>query len=361
MNYDTILEIYNYLNLKDIYSCALINKEYNFVTYDDTIWKRLASIIIPNDILLKIFRNTYRDTYKRYFTMNTLIEKMNFINEKTDNIIRSGKIHVSQLNLNLLKEISDLFDINELFLDLNIKYGNKMSLDAMMHPDIEKKYFNNSLQKLKKNYNYDNYYITFTELPYEVYNFNSLQCLDLSDTNLTNLPSGIGKIVTLKELNISNNQICKLPDELNQLINIEILIIENNQIIKLFKNFKNLTKLTTLWAGNNKLNKLSELKYCTNLKVLYLNNNKIKSIKDVAYNHKLELFDVTDNKIIDFPVELCSIIPLKEIRIGYNNLVILPPEFSNLINLTDLNLEGNNFEETPNAIHNLPNLHRFII
>ena len=101
----TIFKIYNYLNINDLFSCSLINKQFNNIFNCDLLWKKIISAnyddIYITDIQKQCNCITLKYVYKTIKNLLYLNKTLN-LNETVKNLI-----NLKELNLcaDQLKEI----------------------------------------------------------------------------------------------------------------------------------------------------------------------------------------------------------------------------------------------------------------
>ncbi|ARF12552.1 F-box domain protein [Klosneuvirus KNV1] len=76
MNIDTLFEVFQYLQLKDLYSCMQVCDNFNQIINHDTIWKRIITSFLSQDTIQKLFTQSYKNTLLKYFY---LLERFDWI------------------------------------------------------------------------------------------------------------------------------------------------------------------------------------------------------------------------------------------------------------------------------------------
>ena len=225
-NYEKVKEqnrMISYENVKNLLSFCLVNKRvYSVIWNRNDIWNYLFSL----------------ENYEKYNKYNISHNEISVSTPKR-NYIYFHKFDILGEKLNLCSfEIDSIYEENELFLDHEDDYENKL-------------------------YELDKYIGILT----------NLQILDLTDNRLTILPLEIGNLTNLKKLYLTTNMIKILPKEIGKLINLEKLDLQSNKLEKLPEEMKYLTNLKTLNLEYNDLTNVSQLVNLTNLKVLKLYGN----------------------------------------------------------------------------------------
>src|SRR5258708_3462125 len=70
--------------------------------------------------------------------------------------------------------------------------------------------------------------LKLVQLPPELWQFTSLQELDLYQNQLSGLPAELGQLANLRTLDLYQNQLSSLPSELGQLANLRGLMLTDN-------------------------------------------------------------------------------------------------------------------------------------
>jgi len=80
MNTDTLFGVFQYLPLKDLYSCMQVNNELYQVAIHDTIWKRIISTFLSHVTIQKLYSISYKNTLLKYFYFLDRFDWMYLIN-----------------------------------------------------------------------------------------------------------------------------------------------------------------------------------------------------------------------------------------------------------------------------------------
>src|SRR3990170_4694831 len=166
---DILLHVFNELSLIDMYSCSLVNKQYNRVFNNLLLWKMKLDTITDNKLITALWNTNPLIIFKRYVLINKFKNK-----------------------LKRNEEITELINLQYLYLS------------------------NNKL----------------TTLPTEIGQLTNLQTLYLSNNQLTTLPAEIGQLTNLQKLYLCNNKLTTLPAEIGQLTNLQELGLCNKQLIE---------------------------------------------------------------------------------------------------------------------------------
>lgn len=83
MNTDTLFEVFQYLTLKDLYSCMQINHEFNEISTHDTFWKKIILSYLSPYTIQKLFTHSYKNTLLKYFYLLDRFDWMYLIKLET--------------------------------------------------------------------------------------------------------------------------------------------------------------------------------------------------------------------------------------------------------------------------------------
>ena len=73
---DILLHVFNELPLMDMYSCSLVNKQYNRVFNNLLLWKMKLDTIMDNKLITVLWNTNSLITFKRYILINRLKNKL---------------------------------------------------------------------------------------------------------------------------------------------------------------------------------------------------------------------------------------------------------------------------------------------
>jgi hypothetical protein len=182
--------------------------------------------------------------------------------------------------------------------------------------------------------------------------------LNLADLGLVQLPAELWQFTSLQELDLGENPLSSLPTELGQLINLEWLGLDQNQLSSLLAELGQLVNLQELFLGENQLSSLpAELGQLANLQVLDLSQNQLSSLPgELGQLVNLRWLGLHQNQLNSLPVELGQLINLQTLFLRKNHLSTLPAELGQLINLEWLGLDENQLSSLPAELSQLANL-----
>lgn len=130
------------------------------------------------------------------------------------------------------------------------------------------------------------------ELPAEIGQLNSLQVLDLYNTQVSELPSEIGKLSSLLMLDLDRTQVSTLPSEIGKLSSLQGLFLGSTQVSTLPSEIGQLSSLQTLYLMNSQVSSLpAEIGQLSSLETLDLRNTPLTSLPPElgALDDRLEL------------------------------------------------------------------------
>ena len=215
MDNDTLSIVFGYLDLGDVVTCLLVNRQFNYVIMNKYVWYHLLQRDFGNyNPILK--QDTSLETYKLCHSL--------------DKLNRRYKIAETINELSSLKEV-DLHYKG--IIDVPIVLGKLTNLTTL--------------------YLQSNQIVT---VPSELFQLTNLRRLGLGNNKILKIPPEIGKLVNLQDLYLDNNQLTEVPIELCQLVNLQDLNLDNNRLTWIPREFGNLKSLQRLRLFNNQLTEL---------------------------------------------------------------------------------------------------------
>ncbi|AKN33842.1 cell wall-binding protein [Clostridium carboxidivorans P7] len=290
------------------------------------------------------------------------------INKPTGELLKSDVNQITELDVSIINEHTDIKDISGLenltnlqilaltdteVSDLsplkNLTNLQKLNLRCAQVSDISPLKYLTNLQNL-------NLWCAQVSDISPLKDLTNLQKLDLhipqiSDTsalkNLTNLQqlslqytqvshiNGLENLTNLQQLNLDRTQVSDISG-LKDLTNLQKLNLNNNQVSNISP-LKYLTNLQELDLSSNQVSDISPLKYLTNLQKLDLNNNQVSDVSPLKYLTNLQDLLLNVNQISDIS-PLKDLINLQGLYLGINQISDISP-LKYLINLRELNLK----------------------
>ena len=304
--------------------------------------------VLPNSIsklvelqILQLSSNRFREFPKEICTLTqltTLSLNSNQIPEIPKSIGQLKLLQCFSMSNNLLESLPDeMIELSQLNkLDL---VGNQIPL-----------YYQRILAcNLKGNMNELN--LTSTQMvviPKTIVHFKeNLQCLVLSNNQITDISSELLQLSNLLQLELRNNNLKQIPTEISKLQKLKVLGLSNNNIQIIPFELKQLKELNLINLSNNFIKQIPETIFqIENLKELYLAGNLISVIPNSLkkLNH-LNVLSLQNNEIFHFPVPLFKNIPsLHSINLSNNpihlNEINLEQLFTQLNSISEINFSN---------------------
>jgi len=213
-----------------------------------------------------------------------------------------------------------------------------------------------------------------TDLPVQLSECKSLQCLNASHNNLDKVTCNLAEFSNLIRLDLSHNSLGLLPSSLSKVSMLSYLKVSHNEIVSLPDTMASTSKLSQLFLDNNMLTSLphwvSKLSHCS---TICLSNNPLDIHQQFSHDignvcRRLKILDLSNTSIKTLPKALGKLLDLRHLtisntKIGLNpslsslsNVVSLPSEFCNLVGLVKFEAVGVNLCELPDSFHYLINL-----
>jgi Leucine-rich repeat (LRR) protein len=192
----------------------------------------------------------------------------------------------------------------------------------------------------------------WTEIPVAIWEFTTLQVLDLSNNRIVELSENIGRLSQLRTLNLSQNQLQTLPQSLTALGELQKLNLTNNRLAKFPKVLAQLNGLKELFLAKNQLKSLDFSGTYPQLQVLNAAENKIQALNWGKCSFpKLEKLELAKNKLKE--VVLGEPLPsLRYLNLAHNKLEQLPQMLTDSAYLQNLLAAKNKLANLPEQIGN---------
>lgn len=153
----------------------------------------------------------------------------------------------------------------------------------------------------------------------------SVEKLDISNSNLQELPQEIGNLSHLQELHLSNNTLLEIPTAIFSLKKLKALHVMNNNLAYISPKIGELKQLETLnISGNNLLTLPAEINELSSLKQLMVSTNRLLFLPKIDKLTKLETLYLENNQLVNMPN--ISNLPVVELKL--NNNLLTEKEFS---------------------------------
>jgi hypothetical protein len=217
MDADTIFCILNHLELHDVITCCLINKQFNTTSKSELIWKNLSESIYPG--ILCNYRETYRKSHivDKWFVKSNIGSSINakgivswYVNSIPPEINVMTNLRRIDLPFNRIKSIPDeFFELTKL-KGFSINTGSLKSISPRIGL------------------------------------LTNLRTLYLDGNEFSSIPKEIGLLTNLKELSISRNHIGLISFDIGRMTKLEKLFLYANPIKSITKHITSLTNLFQL-------------------------------------------------------------------------------------------------------------------
>jgi len=180
-----------------------------------------------------------------------------------------------------------------------------------------------------------------------VFNFPSLQFLNLSANSFSLVAEGEANCPVLKDLQWQDNEIeGDLTAYFENFPELLFLDLANNKIESLPDELGNVKKLERIHLNNNALTALpDDIALLSNLKVLSAAHNQIGYLpSNLGQSHNLLSLDLSHNEITEIPEEIGNCPDLSEIKLNDNKITSIPETFGNLRDAINVYLHNNEIQ-----------------
>ena len=174
--------------------------------------------------------------------------------------------------------------------------------------------------------------------------------LRLSDT-LTEIPVELFELAdSLELLDLSNSQLTELPDTFAQLQQLKIVFFNNNKFTHFPKVLARCPQLSMVSFKNNDIEHIAPQALSPNLRWLILTDNNLTQLPgSIGKLHRLQKLMLAGNQLQALPVELANCQNLELTRLSANQLQTLPEWLLSLSKLSWLAYAGNPFCRQDNS------------
>lgn len=187
-----------------------------------------------------------------------------------------------------------------------------------------------------------------------------LRILDASSCDLRSLPSSIKLLPNLEAIVLDRNNIRVLSEDLGALTKLKLLSLSSNgRLTNLPASIGNLKCLQYLNVSSTRLTRLrNELAFCTELVAITGNASWIKTLPDSIGNlKKMRYINLGYCRLESLPNSIGGMRSLENLSLGSNELLSVPESIAKLNNLERLSLDFNRLSEFPEPILRLPNVY----
>lgn len=182
--------------------------------------------------------------------------------------------------------------------------------------------------------------------------------IDLSFLNLIKFPSTLFEFPSLQYIDLSGNKLSDVPVINNHVSNIVGLKLSSNMFRSAPAGLEYLQNLRNLDLSFNPLEDISNI--CSKnlpIKNLLLDNCPSLNLTNIVFGLPyLIKLSISMSNISAVPRSIGGLVNLEYLNLSFNNLFELPEEVNLLLNLKEINLCFNNFKKLPYPITKLKNL-----
>ncbi|KAL4710100.1 hypothetical protein ACJJTC_016502 [Scirpophaga incertulas] len=186
--------------------------------------------------------------------------------------------------------------------------------------------------------------ISETGLDTNLFQLQSLNLLNISDTCLISIPDEIKLLTNLQSLLLFGNKLTDFNENITSLSKLKVLDLSRNQLCGIPHTINKMKELTSINLSSNQIDKMPKFEQLPNLISVDVSNNKLTLFLDVETAVLKHLTDLKlkGNLIESVPSYVAQSMPsLKNFDIGDNQLKVVPGEIANLSKLKEFNLKGN--------------------
>ena len=254
---DTWYEVIRHLDIKDVMTCSLVNKQFNKICKMNKIWDRLLFILLRGHGVFAYIAS--REVSKYMSKVNDISKLLPHITNTDSNSLTLYQVHYIYKNMSNMTKKYPHVSFESFEYMLNIESTSDL-IKCSMLLDWNKQVYTIS-KHIKYFHNLKEIFLTYlviSIIPLELYELSNLQVINLSNNKITNIHKEIGKLSNLKRLYLDWNIISNIPEEICQLTNLEILSIGGNMISQLPNNIGQLSNLKELIIYSNNISELPE-------------------------------------------------------------------------------------------------------
>jgi len=177
-------------------------------------------------------------------------------------------------------------------------------------------------------------------------NTQSIRVLDLTSNKLQCIPPEIEHLVNVEVLKLGQNQITELPNEIGNLVKVKECVMDHNCLSDLKETMGQWVNLTHLNIAYNQISTMpNSCASWVNLEILLANSNSFIGIPvGVGMWQKLKKINMGCNSMGNLPEEIGHWKCIQEIDFSGNDLSLLPESFDSLLSLKKIYLGHNNLK-----------------
>lgn len=259
---DSLLCIFEFLNMKSIRDCQLVNKQFYKIANSDSIWNKFFVHEFTGPIT-----SNYRANYNEFSKLDKYLKY--YFKENINDAFRHKYLtlpHYRLLSAHIPQEIGILTHLTNMIFD-------DCCIDS---------------------------------IPPEIGKLTNLEFLSVCRNRLRTIPPEIGNLINLKELQLYNNWISYIPPEISLLTNLSELKLSNNHLESIPVGVCHLYNLEKLNLSNNCFGFISpEIGLLTNLQELSLDHNQFQTLpKEMCSLVRLRVLSLLTRSLKTIPDEL---------------------------------------------------------
>lgn len=318
--------IYKKLEIKDLYSCSMVNKKFNKVFNNDNLWKSMFNKYYGTSICSIVTEVYKTDNYKLLFRKCYALQKC----------VNSSEFNGTVFDDSLVKKMLEIQSVSFLF-DVPLEFDSMINLRTM---SIQTKFISDRvIEKIANHTSLKSLYINSdlrdTNIK-KIYESQNLEDIDIASSNIQEINCAINSSSKLKSLSLTYNFISD-TSPIGNFFGLCSLDISNNNISVLHRDFFNLQKLRSLRLTDNNIKHIpKEIQYLTNLTDLALCRNKFKEFPvEICSLTSLNVLKISNNYIKNIPINIAALNNLRSINLSYNNL----NNISSLMDLTNIDID----------------------
>jgi hypothetical protein len=205
MNADIIFCIFGHLSFCDIMRCGLVSKQFNHVSKNGLLWKKMSEKDYPTEI-----DSDYAINYIGYYKLYNFLRRRG----RHDHKVHDDDLDLSMQNLKSIPpELCLMTNLKELMLRDNELVSLPVELSRLT-----------KLTSLRMSCN------KLESIPSELCSLPNLRELYLHKNKLRSLPVEMGQLTTLIRLDLEYNKLESMPSELSLLTKLQMLCVDKRQL-----------------------------------------------------------------------------------------------------------------------------------
>lgn len=194
------------------------------------------------------------------------------------------------------------------------------------------------------------------DFPANVLQCDSLESLELINTNLRRLPKGLNNLKHLREVRVYNNRSrSKFRLEKNE--HVTTLEIRSEQAKKLPRSYRGWRALESLDLSENMLTRFPNgARHNTKLKALHLQRNLLTLKRKIKPHPHVETLALQHNQISHVPASIQGFSNLRKLNFNYNKVSSVHPSIQALKKLEQLSFYHNELKAIPSGVYQIQSL-----